>query len=710
MEKRFHKLKKDNLNRLLAPRHIAFIGGSDADFSARQCAKYFPGKIWGVNPKRKDMGGNPCLSSVKELPEAPDAVYLATPRNSTLQVVKELNEIGAGGVVCFTAGYGELGEQGKKAEQELVSAAGDLALVGPNCYGLISYVHKAVMWPFGAGECNCDKGVALIMQSGMMSANLALNQRSVPLAYVVSAGNQGMLAIEDYIDFFVDDLAVTAMGVYIEGIVDIEKFGRAALRALQVEKPIVLIKAGKSTIGSLLTVSHTGSLSGSEQNHQALFDQVGIVTVDSPESLLETLKFMTVSGIPKGKRIYAFSCSGGDAALVADYCEKKNLELPQPSANSELENLLPDIATISNPLDYTTPLWGNTEVMPKVFSAALKDGFDAAIFIQDYPPPEVADNALYLKDGESFMQATHAANIPAAICSEISENINKTARNIMIESGVAPLQGIDRGLDAISLACNYNDNRNRILNSQRDLNFQLVKSSSATEKLSNLNSRVLNEWECKMLLKNNGVTIPTGMLFELNEGNQAAEYAKKIGFPVVAKLVADELPHKSDYGFVSINLESLDDVELAIKNIQSQVKKNPNGYKIQGILIESMVEDAISELLIGVKSDNQFGLVMVIASGGIFVELYKDAQSLLLPTDREGIMHSLTKLQSYPLLCGYRGKEKCDLDSLAETILGIASFAESRSDFLLELDINPLIILPNLSIMVDALIRERWHR
>ncbi len=702
MPKNNNSKRTENLKRLLAPRHIAFIGGSDADYSARQCALRFGGKIWGVNPKRETMGGQPCFPTVKDLPEAPDAVFLATPKSATLSIINDLNEIGAGGVVCFTAGYGETGGEGKAAEKELTEAAGDLALVGPNCYGLINYVHDATLWPFGAGSCECDKGIALIMQSGMITADMAMNQRSVPLAYVISAGNQAMLAIEDYIDVLVDDPHVSAFGIYIEGIRDLSRFATAAMKALKADKPIVLIKAGSSSIGAQLAVSHTGSLSGADEAHQALFDQLGIIRVQSPELLLETLKFMTLSGIPKGNRVAAFTCSGGEALMVADYCEKKNLELPQPSKASfdKLTKLLPEIATVSNPLDYTTPLWGNTEVMPKVFEAALADGFDAAIMIQDYPPEEFdADNAFYRADGNSFMNAVNAAGIPAGICSELAENFDRESREIYSAGGITPMQGFDRGLDAIYHASQYHQNRQRLLSTSTD-DFRVINLPE-----SRTNTRVLSEWESKQKLKDSGVTVPQGVLVTEQDLGDAIDLAEKIGFPVVVKLVSEQLAHKSDFGAVALNLKTREEVEGGINKIQAAIKDAAVDFEIQGYLIEAMVGDVIHELLIGVKADAQFGMVMVIASGGILVELMKDAQTLLLPTNAEIVRHALESLKCYPLLNGYRGRPKCDVEALVKTITGLAEFAEANKDTLLEMDINPLMVLPDGAVAADALLR-----
>ena len=698
--------RRQNLKRLLAPNHIAFIGGSDADYSARQCALRFAGSVWGVNPRRTEMGGEPCFPTVKDLPEAPDAVFLATPRSATMEVIADLRDMGAGGVVCFTAGYGETGAEGKLAEKKLVEQAGDLALVGPNCYGLINYIHNATLWPFGAGSSQCEKGIALIMQSGMITADMAMNQRSVPLAYVISAGNQAALAVEDYIDVLVDSPHVTAFGVYIEGIQDIGKFARACLKALAANKPVVVMKAGSSSIGSQLAVSHTGSLSGADEAHDALFKRLGIVRVYAPEILLETLKFMTISGIPKGNRVAAFTCSGGEALMVADYCENAGLELPQPSDESRkrLTSLLPDIATVSNPLDYTTPLWGNEEVMPKVFEAALADGFDAAVFIQDYPPEEFdADNSFYRADGKSYMSAVTAAGIPAGICSELAENFDRESREMYVAGGVTPMQGFDRGLDAIVLASAYNRNRQQILDDKLWQAFSTVQSDTSVSS----ESRLINEWESKNLLKAAGLPVPAGKLITLDEANSeiTLQDIEKIRYPLVVKLVSNEIAHKTEMGVVFVGVDSDQSLRDSVNQILQIVDRNQLQEKCQGVLLEEMVDHSVHELLVGIKKDAQFGLVMVIASGGILVELYRDAVTLLLPVTENQVKQGLSELKCYPLFNGYRGKPKCDIDDLVKNILSIADFAQSRSHDLLEMDVNPLMVTSAGSVAVDALIR-----
>ncbi len=692
---------RDNLRRLLSPRHIAFIGGSDADFSARQCAAQFDGPVWGVNPRRETMGGQPCYPSVEDLPEPPDAVFLATPRAVATETVRSLSRMGAGGVACFTAGFGELGASGQLAEAELIQAAGDMALVGPNCYGVINFTNGALLWPFGAGNRRCEQGVALIMQSGMLPANLTMNARSLPISYVISAGNQAALAIEDYLDVLVDEDSVTAVGLYIEGIRDIDRFAAASLRAIEANKPIVVLKAGKSSLGSSISLSHTGSLAGADQAFSALFEQLGIIRVNSPVEMVETLKLLSVSGAPAGKRLAAFTCSGGDAAMVADYCELVGLALPQPSAETsrKLAELLPDIATVSNPLDYTTPLWGNSEVMPAVFQTLIEDGYDAAIVIQDFPPPHIhPDNSHYRNDANSFIKACNEVGIPGAVCSDLPENIDQQSREIMIAGGVTPLQGLDAGLDAMAHACRYGQMRQRFLLAEQ---FSPLRRLSVPDRESS--SRILDEWQGKQLLQSSGIEIPSGQLVDPAEIDRIADH---ISYPVVLKAVSAELPHKSEAGAVKVDLDDAKQLSEAVDDMRRSMAAVAPQVDFNQVLVEAMVEEVIAELMVGINTDPQFGQLLVIASGGVLVELTRDARTLLLPTTDVQVRQALQELKCYPLLLGYRGKPAADIDAIVSGIRAIINLAELRHERLIEMDINPLMVTPQACIAADVMIRE----
>ena len=455
--------RRANLLRLLKPRHVAVIGGRDAETVAAECARIgFAGPFWPVNPKRTTIGGHRCFAAVEDLPEAPDAVFMAVPREAAIDTLTRLDAMGAGGVVCYTAGFAETGDDGRHAESRLIAAAGDLALVGPNCYGLINYVDRVALWPFAHGGAFPGYGAAIITQSGMLSSDLTMSQRSVPFAYMISAGNQSVLHLEDFIDALSERPEVRAFGLHVEGLRDVARFEAVARQALRRGTPIVALKTGSSAIGAALTVSHTGSLSGTSELYDALFDRLGIIQVKSPAQLLETLKLLCVAGAPRGPRLAGLTCSGGGATMIADHAATIGLELPAPAPATAdaLRAQLPFTATVSNPLDYTTPIWGLPEKTGPAFATFLGDAYDAAIIVQDYPAPGLDDSLVaYRNDAHSFITATAAAAIPAAVCSTLPENLDAETRSMLVANGVAPMQGLHECLDAIAGGAWYSRRR-----------------------------------------------------------------------------------------------------------------------------------------------------------------------------------------------------------------------------------------------------------
>ena len=693
--------QRENLKRLLAPRHAAFIGGDSAAAAVTQCvAGGFTGEIWGVNSRRNELGGRPCYGRVEDLPEAPDAVFLAVPNDGAVDTVAALARMGAGGIVGYTAGFSETGAEGADLEKRLVAAAGDIALIGPNCSGILNYAHKAALWPFDHSGHGDGRGVAFVTQSGMLGNTLTMNRRSVPLAYVISSGNQAMLGVEDFLDVLIEDPKVSAVALYIEGLRDIPRFSDVAVRALERNIPIVAFKAGSSRVGSRLTVTHTGSLSGDDELYSALFTRSGVVRVDSPVVMLETLKLITVAGAPRGRRLAALTCSGGDSTMVADAAERLGLILPQPTPDTarKLESLLPPIATVANPLDYTTPLWGQEEAVARTVEALLEDGFDAALMVQDYPihnPGPSYDP--YLADARAFTKASKAAMIPAAVCSVLPDDIDPHTRAMMIESGVAPLQGVNEALAAIAGAAVFGERRAAVT----------AKGDGDMPRLSPLPKPVgtfetLDEWRGKRLLTESGITVPDGRL--TNAANAPA-VAKELGFPLAVKMVSSGLPHKTEAGALRLGVADRTGVAAACASIQNSVRDFSPEAVTDSFLVERMVEDSVADIIVGISRNDQFGLVMVLGSGGVLVELVRDAQSLLFPISRDDVSAALGGLRVSALIAGYRGRPPGDRDGSIDAIMRIAQFAESNRDVLVGLDVNPLMVLPAGAVAADVLLQ-----
>ncbi len=691
--------QRDNFRRLLRPRHIAVFGGRDAEVVAGECARIgFEGKLWPVNPKRADIGGHRCFARVEDLPEAPDAVFVAVPRDAAIDTVAALAEMGAGGVVCYTAGFGETGPEGAAAEAKLIEAAGDLALVGPNCYGVVNFIDRAALWPFPRGGASPGYGAAIITQSGMLSSDLTMSQRSVPFAYMISAGNQAILRLEDFVDALCEEEGVRAIGLHIEGLKDVKAFEAAARRALERGIPIVALKTGSSNIGAALTVSHTGSLSGTDELYRALFDRLGIIRVTSPAQLLETLKFLCIAGVPRGASVAGFTCSGGGATMLADHAETIGLEFcgPKDETANALRDLLPSTATVTNPLDYTTPIWGNEERLRPVFETALADDPDAAVIVQDYPLPGLDEGKQsYLNDARAFIDATRGAKIPAAICSTLPESIDADTREFLVREGVAPMQGIHETLNAIAGAAWYGKRRGEIEASPP----APLLSSGATQ-----TARCIDEGAAKDLLRGCGITVPEG---HLTGSAAAADAAEEVGFPVAAKMVHESLTHKTEVGAVALNLRTREAVSQAITEMRDAVTRHDPSLAGDRFLVERMAPAPVAELMVSVRTDPQFGAAMTLASGGILVELAADATTLLLPATHGDIVAALDRLKVAGLLDGYRGKAAADRHRLANDLLRIAEVALDRAHGITELEINPLFVLPTVSIAIDALISVR---
>ena len=688
--------QRKNFFRLLRPRHIAFIGGRDATIAINEARRRgFSGQMLAVNPKRDELAGVPCVASIANLPEPPDAVYLAIPANGVVAALGELAAMGAGGVVCFSAGFKETGDQA--AEQALIDATGDMALIGPNCYGLINYIDNSALWSFEHGGWSPGFGAAIVTQSGMFSSDITMSARSLPMAYMVSAGNQAVLGIEDYLDIFCEDEAVRAIGLHIEGLADIQAFERAAIKAIEKGIPVVALKTGRSAIGATLTVSHTGSLSGSNELYEALFARTGVISVTSPSQFLETLKYLCIAGAPSSRNVAGFTCSGGGATMLADHAETIDLSF-SPIAlkdHSKLETLLPNIATVSNPLDYTTPIWGQPDKTYPVFAQAM-DAMNAAsaVLVQDYPTKGLDESKIYYQnDASAFGKAAAERGLPAAICATIPENLDEDTRRFLIGQGIAPMQGIHETLNAIGHAATWQTTRELV---QRDCPSALL----SVEEI--LNIQLLTEDKGKAYLASLGVEIPKGQTLSEKE---ACTKAADFNYPVVLKMMSHNLIHKTEAGAVVLNITCPNDLidEIAKMKIAVQAYK-PNSTA-DSFLIEEMSATPLAELIVTLRSDSQFGPALVLGSGGILTELVGDAVTVLLPAKPQDIEQALQSLRTAKLLDGFRGRPKADLTPITHQIHDLCTSYMLHQHEISEIEINPMFVYQKHLVAIDALIQ-----
>ncbi|MBE9376614.1 acetate--CoA ligase family protein [Saccharopolyspora sp. HNM0983] len=680
--------RKDNLRRMLSPETIAVIGGSAAAESVRQCrAVGFQGRIWPVHPHRTDLEGLPCYRSAAELPAAPDAALVAVPGPATVDVVGQLAARGTGGAVCHASGFAEHGRDGGALQQQLVDACGDMALIGPNCIGSLDYLGGSALWPDQHGGNRVASGVAVLTQSGNIAQNLTMQRRSLPVARVVTLGNAAVTGFAELIEALLEDPRITAIGLHLEGVADPAGLVRAGLAALRAGIPVVALKSGRSELGAQANLSHTSSLAGSDALCEALFDRAGIARISGLSAFVEALKFLHVHGAAAGASITSASCSGGEAALVADLAEQHGLDVPPfpEPVHERLAQALGDRVPVGNPLDYHTYIWGDAHAQAEVFGAWLGSGADAHLLLVDHPRADRCRGEQWSTAIEALSTA-HARSSTAGVCvvSTLPEGLPEQVGAQLLDRGIAPVQGLAECAEAVAAAA-------RIGAAQRSTEHRLPIEPGESPAGR---PRTSDEAAGKRELAACGIEVPRG---EITGAEQAPDAAARTGFPVVLKAVSAELAHKSEAGAVRIGLQNAEQVRHAVAEMSGLADR---------FLVERMVTGAVAELIVGVRRDPVFGPALTVGSGGVLVELLRDTTSLLLPVSREQVHEALQRLRIWPVLTGYRGPG-ADVPAVLDAILAAAAFAHEDPN-LCELDINPLLALPTGrgAVAVDALVRR----
>ena len=674
-----------NLTRLLAPRSIAAIGGAWAERVVEQCQKMkFSGEVWPVHPSKAEVRGIKCFRSVAELPGAPDASFVAVNRALAVGVIRDLANRGAGGAICFASGFKEAGLEGAVLENALVSGSGDMPFLGPNCYGLINYVDGALLWPDQHGGERVDRGVAILTQSGNIAINMTMNRRAVPIAYLAALGNQAKIGLAELTEALAATGRVSAIGLLIEGITDTAAFASAVVAARRRGVGVVALKAGRSDAGQALAMSHTGSLTGSDAVMDAFLARLGIARVFSLPDFLETLKLLHVHGPLPGNDIVSLSCSGGEALLMADTAAGKHLRF-RPFTDTDVARIRPTvnpIVAISNPFDYHTFDWGKFDRLQTTFAEVLASKFDLGLIVMDIPREDRCDSAEWKTGVDAFIRSGQAANARTGVVATLSECMPEAYARELVAQGVAPLMGIPEALTAIEMAVLIGSTEPR-----PPMTFAPFDLAAPVAMLS--------EWEAKQALRPFGLSVPDGRLIA-NAAEARAAFAA-LRAPVAVKACSRALLHKTEAGAVWLNLNSADEAAEAVESM---------AHLADAFIVEEMVTDTVAELIIGIKRDPQVGLVLVVGSGGILVELIGDARTLLLPVSAAEAERAVLSLKANRLMQGFRGKPKGDVAAAVKAILAVARYAEANATTLLELDVNPLIVRPEgkPAIAADALI------
>ncbi len=445
------------LSRLVRPRSIAVVGGQEAARVAEQCDRMgFAGALWPVHPARATVGGRPAFRSVADLPSPPDAAFVGVNRHATVEVVGALSCMGAGGAVCYASGFLEAGDGGA-LQRALVEAAGEMPIIGPNCYGLINFLDGAPLWPdqHGGRRLGEDgRGVAIVTQSSNIAISMTMQRRALPIAYVVTAGNQAQLGVSRLASTFLEDERVSAVGLHVEGFDSVAGFEALAREARARSVPVVVMKAGRSERGRAATLSHTASVAGSDAGAEAFLCRLGFARVHGVPEFLEALKLLHVHGALGGPRLGAMCCSGGEAGLLADSAEGTGVAFPDPAPEhaAAVGATVHPLVTVANPLDYHTFSWGDEAALTRTFDAFARAGFDATLLVLDFPRPDRCDDADWWTAAHAFERAMEATGAKGIIAATLGENLPEETAAKLMERGIAPLGGVREAFAAIECA------------------------------------------------------------------------------------------------------------------------------------------------------------------------------------------------------------------------------------------------------------------
>ena len=683
-----------SLSRLFQPKSVVYIGGSNLKPTLRYHQEQgFTGTTYVVNPKYDEIGGYPCSATIEDLPEVPDLAFIAINREATIEAVAALRDKGCGAVICNAAGFAEAGEGGANLQHRLREALGDMAMLGPNAFGLTNFLDPlaAQMDHLGCGYV--ERGIAIVGQGGGFLCDIVFADRSLELSHLVGCGNQVGVSVADCAAYLVEDPRVSVIGLSFEGLPDVSVLRRAAWRAAQLGKPIVAMKFGRTEVGAKAALSHTASLAGSDAAWTALFERMNIILVRNESELLETLKLFHYAGPPKGRDVLVTAVSGVNAIMVADELSEAGFNLPQPSSDAAetLKELLPEIATPGNPQDVTMAVWNQRERQGQIVGRLLDEGYHTAILVQNYPRAGMWDVTEYTAQMEALGDACRDRDVTGIVLAPMVDCFPAQARAATLEAGLVPMQGEVECMAALNHAVRWAARRESMLAQSFERDLPPMPDGAMP----------VDEATGKRRLSAYGVAVPDSRTVVPEE---AATAAAELGFPVALKAVDARLLHKTEAGAVQIGLSSSEAVSDAVAEMAARMAETVPDIPLKTVLVERMAEGMVCEILAAVRRDPVVGPVLLVGGGGTDAEMWRDTVLVAFPVSEAEINRALDRLVISKKLNGWRGKPAGDRAALIQTILGLAAYYEAHETSVTEIEVNPIIVTQDRAVAVDAVL------
>jgi acetate---CoA ligase (ADP-forming) len=707
-------VKPLDLKNLFHPRSVALIGASTEQnkLSGRPFRFFreygYAGNVYPVNPKYPEIAGVSCFAKLSDIPGELDLAVITLPATAVPEALAECGAKGVQAAAIISSGFAEVGGEGVRLQEELqrIASENGIAVCGPNCSGFV-YFPERVTATFSVG---LDSGfpesgpAAFISQSGALSSYIlgAAKERGLAFRYWITTGNECVLSFTDYLQYVLEDPEVRLVLGYLEDARDGQAFQAAARRALALDKPLIILKAGRSEAGAKASVSHTGSLAGADEVYQAVFSQNGVLRADSLDELFDLALLAQAPRRPRGRRAQVVSISGAAGILMADVGSELGLEFSDlsPATKDELRKIMPPFASITNPMDVTAEAVARPGLLTQAAEVILTDpNVDNLVMFFGIVPgahERLATGIAQVAQGTDKLVMMTWFPLPLA---DIWMSLAR--------AGVPVFPEPARGIRALGKMAQYVEARERVLSLEPGASAKEANLGSEIEKIldhaKNQGRNALSEVEAKSLLKALGLRVPRGGL--ARSAAEARSVANSIGGPVALKASSPDLLHKTEAGVIRLGIESPEEVERAFEEIVAKAKKWDPRARLDGVLVEEMIGGDTREVIVGARQDLRFGPIVTFGLGGVFVEAIRDFAVWPAPLTLDEARQIIRTIRGYRILTAFRGRPAADLEAVAQVLCDVGQLACQWQERIAELEINPLFVLPEGSgvIVGDAL-------
>ena len=681
-----------SIDRMLNPRSIAVVGATPrmqygGRFLAAAMGSSDRVNVYPVNPRYEEIQGVKAYASVSDLPEAPDVVGIVVPYHAVLDTLRESHARGAKSAIVISAGFAERGEDDRRQLQvELGKFAQEsgVRISGPNCLGLANL--KDDIWASASsrGAAGLTGPIGLVCQSGASAFGPFLTRavdEAIGFTYVVSTGNEADLDFCDFARYLIDDDDTRVIAGFVEGFKDGRKFIEVARLAAEKGKPIVLIKIGRSDLGSRAAGSHTAALTGDDDRYDAAFAQYGVIRVQDYDDLLQVSNLLARSRRPPHRGVAVVSHSGGISSLTADMFGQAGLDLPPLSEQSKdgINGILKGFGWAANPSDVTG--FANSDDFPAIMSYMADDENVGTLVVASAGADPQATQVIAQRDGGGKPVAFLWTGTRGA----------ESGLPMLRTAGIPVFYVPDKLAAGVRYLNDYHDWRNQRL----DRGFGTVEPMTPEQVVAAGRvpgaGRALSEHESKGLIAAFGV--PTTREERVADADAAVAAAEGIGYPVVLKVDSADILHKTEAGAIRLGLRSRDEVRLAFGEVTENARRHDSSAEIDGAVVQEMVSGGV-ETIVGLSYDSQLGPVLLFGIGGVMVEVYNDVSLRLCPITRGDALEMVDELRGARLLQGFRGSPAADIDALTDVLVKVSQMAVHLEGRLSELDINPLMVLP----------------